>query len=32
MHHYFKQNAFEYKVIENQKLEDINMLKSYLIR
>ena len=28
MHHYFKQNAFEYKVIEHQNVEDINMLKS----
>ena len=28
MHYYFKQNAFECKVIEHQKVEDINMLKS----
>ena len=28
MHYYFKQNAFEYKVIEHQKVEYINMLKS----
>ena len=28
MHDYFKQNAFEYKVIEHEKVEDINMLKS----
>ena len=28
MHYYFKQNAFEYEVIEHQKVEDINMLKS----
>ena len=28
MHYYFKQNAFEYKVIKHQKVEDINMLKA----
>ena len=28
MHYYFKQNAFEYIVIEHQKVEDMNMLKS----
>ena len=28
MYYYFKQNAFEYKVIEHQKIEEINMLKS----
>ena len=28
MHYYFKQNAVEYKIIEHQKVEDINMLKS----
>ena len=28
MPYYFKQNAFEYKVTEHQKVEDINMLKS----
>ena len=28
MHYYFKQNAFEYEVIEHQKVEDINMAKS----
>ena len=28
MHYYFKQNAFEYKVIEHQKVEDIKMPKS----
>ena len=28
MHYYFKQNSFEYNVIEHQKVEDINMLKS----
>ena len=28
MHYYFKQNAFEYEVIEHQKVEDINMVKS----
>ena len=28
MHYYFKRNAFEYKVIEHQKVEDIDMLKS----
>ena len=27
MYYYFKQNAFEYKVIQHQKVEDINMLK-----
>ena len=28
MHYYLKQNAFEYEVIEHQKVEDINMVKS----
>ena len=28
MHRYFKQSSFEYKVIEHQKAEDINMVKS----
>ena len=28
MNYYFKQNVFEYKVIEHQKVEDTNMLKS----
>ena len=28
MHYYLKQNVFEYKVIEHQKIEDINMLNS----
>ena len=28
MHYYFKKNAFEYKVIECQKVEDIKLPKS----
>ena len=28
MHYYFEQNVFEYEVIEHQKVEDINMVKS----
>ena len=28
MHYYFKQNEFEYEIIEHQKVEDINMVKS----